>query len=239
MSLQDHLEELRTRIIRIAIIIFVSFGVCYNFGDVISEILLAPLREALNGDTGQIVYLGILDKVLSQFQVAFWSSLLFSSPLWFYQLWKFIRPGLYYSEVRIVRPFIFVSFVLFCAGVAFGYFLVFPFTFEMLLNFGVQDIKASISLKEYLVLSSKILVFLGVIFQLPNLLMILGFMGLVTKQSLRSWRRYVYVGFIVLSAMLTPPDVITQIGLSIPLVFLYELGILAVAFVVHPIIEKE
>ncbi|MDD0853510.1 twin-arginine translocase subunit TatC [Halobacteriovorax sp. GB3] len=243
MTLVEHLEELRGRLIKVVIILTISFFVCYGVGDQISELLLQPLRNALSGSgkdaLGEVVYLGILDKVLSQFQVAFWTSVIVSSPFWFYQLWKFIKPGLYEYEVKATRPFIFVGFIFFALGICFGYFLVFPLTFETLMNFGVSDVTAQISLKEYLVLTSKVLVFLGFLFQLPNVLLILGFMGLVTKQSLRNMRRYVYVGFAVISAVLTPPDIITMMGLWIPLTFLFEIGILAVSLIVHPYIERQ
>jgi len=240
MTLTEHLEELRSTMIRVVIILGVSFVVCYGFGERISEFLLSPLRSALTSETGgQVVYLGLLDKVLSQFQVAFWTSIILSSPIWFFQIWKFIKPGLYDYEIKAVRPFLFVGFVLFWLGVSFGYFLVFPLTFETLMQFGVGDVTATISLKDYLVLASKVLVFLGVIFQLPNVLLILGFMGLVTKQSLRKMRSYVYVGFAVLSSVLTPPDVITMMGLWVPLVALFEVGILAVALVVHPYLARQ
>ncbi len=238
MSLVEHLEELRSTMVKVVAILAISFIVCYAQADVISEMLLTPLRGALKNEGGQVIYLGLLDKVLSQFQVAFWSSVIVSSPLWFWQLWKFIKPGLYDHEAKGVRPFFLVGFVLFWLGIAFGYFLVFPLTFETLMGFGVSNVTATISLKEYLVLASKVLVFLGIIFQLPNLLLILGFMGLVTKYSLRSVRSYVYVGFAALSAILTPPDVITMLGLWLPLTVLFEVGILAVALVVHPYLER-
>src|SRR5690606_4907848 len=140
---------------------------------------------------------------------------------------------------KVVRPFIFLGFLLFIAGVAFGYFLVFPLTFKVLMDFGVQDVAATISLKDYLVTTSKILVLLGLVFQLQNILLILGFMGLVTKYALRDKRRYIYVGFAVLSAVLTPPDPYTMMAMWIPLVCLFEVGILAVAFVVHPWLERK
>ncbi len=238
MSVVEHLEDLRKMLVRVVIILFASFIVSYSFGDNISEFLLRPLRIVLGEQKGDLVYLGLLDKVLSQFQVAFWSAILISSPFWFYEVWRFVRPGLYDHEIKAVRPFIFVGFALFLFGVAFGYYLVFPLTFETLMNFGVQNVTATINLKEHLVLTSKVLVFLGIIFQLPNLLLILGFMGIVTKYSLKGMRRYVYVILAFLSAILTPPDVITMLGLWLPLVLLYELGILSVSLIVHPYLAK-
>lgn len=240
MTLTEHLEELRNTLIKIVVILGGAFFICYGQGEYISEFLLMPLRESLSdGKMGKVVYLGLLDKVMSQLQVAFWTSIILSSPLWFYQLWKFVKPGLHEHEIKAVRPFLVVGFFFFCLGVSFGYFLVFPLTFETLLSFGVQNVEATISLKDYLVLASKVLVFLGLVFQLPNLLLILGFMGLVTKYSLREMRRYIYVGFAVLSAMLTPPDPYTMLGLWIPLVFLFEIGILAVALIVHPYLARQ
>ncbi len=239
MTLTEHLEELRKTLINVVIILGVSFFVCYGQGEYIAEFLLQPLRASLQGENaGQIVYLGLLDKVMSQLQVAFWTSIIVSSPFWFYHIWKFVKPGLHSHEIKAVRPFLLVGFIFFCLGVCFGYFLVFPLTFETLLSFGVKNVTATISLKEYLILSSKVLVFLGLVFQLPNVLLILGFMGLVTKYSLREMRRYIYVGFAVLAAMLTPPDPYTMLGLWIPLVFLFEIGILAVAVVVHPYLAR-
>lgn len=238
MSFVDHLDELRTRLIRAVIIIFVGFFVCYHFGADITGFLLGPLQEAV-GDQGKIVYLGVLDKVLAQFQLAFWCSLILTSPFWFYQVWLFIRPGLYDNEIRVIRPFLLVGLILFWLGILFGYYLVFPFAIETLLDFGVDYLEATLDFKTYLVLSSKVLVFLGVLFQLPNIMVILGFMEIVTKYSLRSIRRYVYVAFAVVSAMLTPPDIITMMGIWVPLICLYEVGILAVAFIVHPYLRKK
>lgn len=239
MSLTEHLEELRRTVIRVVFILALSFALSYSFGDMLSEILLSPLRSALDIGGGKVVYLGLLDKVLSQLQVAFWTSVIISSPLWFYEVWRFIKPGLYEYEVKAVRPFIVVGFLLFAAGVSFGYFAVFPLTFQTLLGFGVSNVEATLSLKDYLVLSSKVLVLLGLLFQLPNVLLILGFMGVVTKQSLRKMRNYVYVGLAAASAVLTPPDPMTMLALWVPMVLLFELGIWAVALIVHPYLARQ
>jgi sec-independent protein translocase protein TatC len=238
MSLTEHLEELRSRVIRVALILIISFLVCYGFGDKLQEYLLMPLRNALGATQGKVVFLGLLDKILAQFQLAFWSSIILSSPLWFRELWLFIKPGLYEKEAKMIRPFMFVGLLLFTAGVSFGYFIVFPYTFETLMSFGVGEVEATISLRDYIVLASKVLVFLGILFQLPNLMLILGFMGVVDRKMLASSRRYVIAGAAVLSAIMTPPDVITQIALLIPIVALYEIGIWAVALIVEPFKKK-
>lgn len=239
MPLVDHLEELRKRVIRILIILLVSFMATYSQGDKIGEFLLVPLRKAL-GTEGKIVYIGLFDKVFSDLQVSFWTSILISSPLWFYQIWAFIRPGLHDKEVKVIRPFLFSGFFLFTGGILFGYYVLFPLTFQVLTQVGVKDVQAMISLKDYLSLSSKVLVVLGLIFQLPILLLILGFMGLVTKYSLRNMRRYIYVGLSIFAAVITPtPDPFTMMILWVPLILLFEIGVLAVALIVHPYLEKQ
>lgn len=239
MTLTDHLEELRKRLIRIVIILVLGFLVTYSQGERIAEFLLAPLRSAM-GSSGKIVYLNLFDKVISDFILSFWSSILLTCPFWFYQIWAFVRPGLHDKEVKVIKPFIFAGFMLFIAGILFGYYGLFPLTFQVLMQSGVKDVEAMISLKEYLSLASKVLVVLGLIFQLPVIMLILGFMGLVTKYSLRNLRRYIYVGLAIFSAVITPtPDPFTMMILWVPLILLYEIGVLAVAWIVHPYLERK
>jgi sec-independent protein translocase protein TatC len=239
MSLVEHLGELRTRMIRILVILIAAFVLCYGYSTRIQEFLLVPLRAAI-GTGGKVVFTGLLDKVLAELQIAFWSSVFFSSPLWFRELWLFIRPGLYDSEVKAIRPFLFVGFVLFVAGAAFGYYVIFPFTFKTLVSAGVTNVEAMLNLQDYLLLASKVLVFLGLLFQLPNVIVILGFMGLVTKYSLREIRRYVAVGSAVAAAVITPtPDVLSMMCVWLPMMVLYEIGIIAVALIVHPYLRRK
>lgn len=238
MSFIEHLEELRTRLIRVLVILVVSFGVCYYFSTNIQDFLLAPLRDAL-GTQGKVIFTGLLDKVLAEFQIAFWSSVFLASPFWFREVWLFIRPGLYPKEIKAIRPFIFVGFALFLLGVSFGYYVIFPFTFKTLITSGVQNVEAMLNLHDYLLLSSKALVCLGLLFQLPNVVVILGLMGLVTKYSLRSMRRYLAVAFAVVAAIVTPtPDILSMMCVWIPMMVLYEIGIIAVALIVHPHLKK-
>ena len=239
MTFMDHLEELRTRLIRIVIILVVSFAICYNFSSQISEFLLVPLRAAI-GTEGRVIFTGLFDKVMAEFQISFWACVFFASPFWFREAWLFIKPGLYQKEINAVLPFIVVGFFLFLSGVAFGYYVVFPFTFKTLVTYGVANVEAMLNLQEYLLLASKILVFLGLLFQLPNVILILGFMGLVTKYSLRSWRRYTAVIFAVVAAIVTPTtDVLSMMVVWLPMMVLYEIGILGVAWIVHPYLKRK
>jgi sec-independent protein translocase protein TatC len=239
MTFMEHLEELRVRLIRTVVILVVSFSICYSYSSAISEFLLIPLREAL-GSSGKVIFTGLFDKVMAELQIALWSSIFFASPFWFREAWLFIKPGLYEKEVSAIRPFIVVGFLLFLCGASFGYYILFPFTFKTLMSYGVQNVEAMLNLQEYLLLASKILVFLGLLFQLPNIILIMGFMGLVTKYSLRSWRRYMAVIFAVASAIITPTtDILSMMSVWIPMMVLYEIGILAVAWIVHPYLHKK
>jgi sec-independent protein translocase protein TatC len=238
MSFVEHLEELRNSIIKCIVILSLGFFVAYSLGAQITEILLTPLRFVLKAHNGSIVYLGLFDKVVSELQLALWADIILTSPLWFYQIWRFISPGLHPHEKKAVKPFVILGFFLFCIGVCFGYFVLFPFFFNLLIEYGVKDVYATIALKEYLITAVKVLFFLGIIFQVPNVLLILGMMGIVTKQSLRSVRRYVYVILAVAAAIFSPPDVLSMMAVWVPLCVLYEIGIVAVALVVHPYLAR-
>ena len=239
MSFWDHVEELRKMFMRIVIILVAAFCLTTYFADNITEFLLAPLRATLS-DTkaGVIVYHGIFEKTLVQLDVSIWWAIMFSSPLWFYQVWTFIRPGLHAYEIKAVKPFMIFGWLLFISGMAFGYYFVFPFAFKFLSMYGVTNVEANINLRDYVSMASQILLFLGLLFQFPNILLILGFMGIVTKQWLRKFRRYVYVGLAVLAAVFSPADVMSMIAVWVPLCVLYEVGIILVALIVHPYLRK-
>lgn len=239
MSFWEHVEDLRRMFMKIAIILVVAFCATTFFADDITEYLLSPLRATLaDSKDGVIVYHNIFEKTLVQLDVSIWWAIMFSSPLWFYQVWSFIRPGLHQHEIRAVRPFMIFGWLLFIGGMAFGYYIVFPFAFKFLSMYGVTNVEANISLRDYVSMASQILLLLGVLFQFPNILLILGFMGLVTKQVLRKFRRYVYVGLAVIAAIFSPADVMSMLAVWIPLCVLYELGIILVAWIVHPYLQR-
>jgi sec-independent protein translocase protein TatC len=234
MSFWEHLEELRKIVMRIVWIFVIAFAFTCIYVDDITEILLRPLRMALIiNNSGTIVYHSIFEKAWVQVDVSLMWAIIISSPLWFYQIWKFIRPALHPHEVRAIRPFMILGWFLFLAGMAAGFFVM-PYAINFLAKLGVGGVTANINLRDYVTNISYILLFLGLIFQFPNVLMILGFMGIVTKYTLRSFRRYVYVGLSLFAAIFSPPDVISMLSIWIPLCFLYEIGVLAVTFIVHP-----
>lgn len=239
MNFWEHLEEFRKTVIRIVVILIIAFVATSYYVDEITEWLLLPLRNSLHTThSGIIVYHSIFEKAWVQVDVSIWWAIMISAPLWFYQVWKFIKPGLYPHEIRAVRPFMFLGFFLFLGGMIFGYYVAFPFVFNLLSRLGVGNVEANINLRDYITSSSQILLFLGIIFQFPNLLMILGFMGIVTKQMLRKFRRYIYVGLSIVSAIFSPPDVISMISVWIPLCVLYEVGVISVAWIVHPYLSR-
>jgi sec-independent protein translocase protein TatC len=239
MSFWEHVEELRKVLMRIGIILVVAFCITTFYVDDITEFLLAPLRATLSEThAGVIVYHSIFEKTLVQVDVSIWWAIMFSSPFWFLQIWSFIRPGLHEHEAKAVKPFLIFGWFLFIAGMAFGYYVAFPFGFKFLSSYGVTDVQANISLRDYVSMASQILLMLGVLFQFPNILLILGFMGLVTKQVLRKFRRMVYVGLAVLAAVFSPPDIMSMMAVWIPLCILYEIGIILVAWIVHPYLHR-
>lgn len=242
MGLEDHLGELRTRVIRIGIILVVSFFICFGFGQEIADFLLSPLRQALSeiyGKSDDIKMLSVLDGALSKFQIALWAGVILSSPVWFHQIWLFIRPALYPKELKVVRPFLFVGFLLFALGVCFGYFLVFPYGFVALMSMGPEGVGDMIDMRSHLLLSVKALVFLGFMFQIPNIMLILGLIEIITVKKLNEWRRYVYVVFAFLAAFFTPPDLFTMGALWVPLVILFELGTIGVWLFAAPYVKRK
>ena len=236
MTLVEHLDDLRKCVIRVLISVVLGFSAAYYFAEPITYFLLGPLIKVVGKQS--IVYLSIFDKVTVQFHLAFVAGAIISSPLWFWQVWVFIRPALHDAEKKVIRPFLVLGFFLFWSGVSFTYYIVLPFAIKMFTSFGLSDIQANIDMKEFILVTIKIMFFMGLLFQLPMAMIIMGFMGIVTKQSLRAMRRYIYVIFTVLAAVLTPPDVISQLIMLLPLIFLFELGIIFVALIVHPYLHK-
>jgi sec-independent protein translocase protein TatC len=224
MTLMDHLGELRDRLIRCVIAALVGFVVCFAFRKELFYIQMKPLLDVLPPES-HLIYTSLPEAFFTYIKVALVAGLFLVSPYIFYQIWRFISPGLYKQERKYIIPISFLSALCFVGGALFGYFIVFPFTFEFFMGYADELIKPMPSLREYFSFSLKLLLAFGLIFELPMFIFFLARLGLVTAATLREVRGYAIVMFFVAAAILTPPDVITQLLMAGPLIILYEISI--------------
>ena len=227
-TLIDHLEELRKRIILASIGIFVGLGIAWSQTDRIMDWIRLPIAPYL--PQGGLIFTGVMDKFMSHIKVAMLASFIISCPWWMYQIWKFISPGLYKHERRYAAFFIIFGSLLFLGGVAFVYFLVYPAAFQFLMTFGGSTDKPMISINEYLSFFLSTTVMFGAAFELPLILTVLALLGVIDAEFLRKKRRYAIVLLAVVSAIITPPDLISMLMMLVPLIALYETGILIIHF---------
>ena len=185
---------------------------------------MRPLLSVMPPDE-KLIYTGLPEAFFTYLKVAFLAGLFLAVPVIVYQLWMFIAPGLYDREKRFVLPIVFLSSVFFLGGALFGYFVVFPFGFKFFMGFASDAIKPLPSVKEYLSFSSKLLFAFGVVFELPLFVTFLAKLGIVDVPFLKAKRKYAILLFFVFAAILTPPDVITQVLMAGPLILLYEVSI--------------
>jgi sec-independent protein translocase protein TatC len=219
-----HLEELKTRLTRSLIAIGVGFVVCYIFKEKLFWALTLPLAAVLPDDSSMI-FTALPEAFFTYLKVSFFASILLVSPYILYQLWKFVSPGLYASEKKYVTPFVVFSTIFFLGGSLFAYYVVFPFGFKFFVGFGNDFMRPMLSLREYLSFSMKLLIAFGIIFELPIFMFFLAKIGLISSQTLRRKRKYAILLVFVIAAFFTPPDVVTQGLMAIPLLILYEISI--------------
>jgi len=220
-----HLEELRKRLIACAIAVGFGFVIAYTFSERLFQVLILPLKAVLpEGD--RLIFTNLPEMFFTYLKTGFIGGILLVAPYIFYQLYLFIAPGLYQQEKKYLFPFVFFSTILFLGGAFFGYFVVFPFGFKFFIGFANENIQALPSVKQYFSFSSKLLFAFGAVFELPVVIFFLAKMGLVTPAFLRQKRKYAILLTFVASAILTPPDVITQLMMAGPLIILFEIGII-------------
>ena len=229
--LLDHLIELRRRLLWCLAVLAVAFGFSLYFARPIFGFLVQPLVRA---GQGKIIYTQIFEAFFVEIKVAFFAALMISFPIIASQLWMFVAPGLYSKEKRAFLPFLLLTPFLFLTGAALAYYVAMPLALHFLLSYqgnigGIQQ-TALPGVGNYLDFSTRFIFGFGVAFLLPVLLMLLERAGLVTRQQLKRGRRYAIVVAFVIAAVLTPPDVVSQLLLAVPLVLLYEVSLVAIWF---------
>jgi len=221
----SHLEELRKRLITCFIAVGIGFVVSFGFKERLFKILVQPLIKVMKeGET--LIYTGLPEAFFTYLKVAFLTGLIVASPIILYQFWMFVAPGLYKNERRMMAPIVVLSSFFFIGGALFGYFVVFPWGFKFFLGFATETIRPLPSMREYFGFSAKLLLAFGLVFEMPLVLTFLARLGIVSVPFLKKNRKYAILLFFTGAAILTPPDVITQIMMALPLMLLYEVSII-------------
>ena len=232
--LLDHLIELRNRLMKCILALGISFAVCLYFADDIFGFLVRPLTSAFPAGEGKLIYTKLYEAFFVQLKVALFAAFFVSFPILANQLWAFVAPGLYAKEKKAFLPFLIATPVLFTLGAAMAYFVVMPMAFHWFLGFegevGGLKQEALPAIGDYLSLVMQFILAFGVSFLLPVLLMLLNRAGIVTREQLAKARRYVIVGIFALAAVITPPDVVSQLLLATPLIVLFEGSLLLMRF---------
>lgn len=227
-SLIEHLLELRSRLIKSLAALIVGFVVSYFFSKQIYAFISAPLRAVLPPGS-HLIFTSVPEVFVTYVKLSFLAGFFLALPVILYQFWAFVAPGLYQHERRLFFPLLFASVFLFFTGAAFAYYFVFPTAFHFFIGFGGGDITAMPAVKDYLSLSITFLVSFGAAFQIPVLIVVLTYIGLVSVDTLKRGRRYALLACFVVAAVLTPPDVFSQFMLAVPMYLLFELGLLFAA----------
>ena len=232
--LLDHLIELRTRLVRSVIALALAFGVCLYFAEDIFGFLVRPLTAAFPPGEGRLVYTKLYEAFFVELKVALFAAFFVSFPIIANQLWAFIAPGLYAREKKAFLPFLIATPILVTAGASLAYFVVMPTAFRWMIGFqgmrGGLKLEALPSTGDYLALVMQFILAFGISFLLPVLLLLLNRAGIVTRQQLSGARRYVIVAITALAAVITPPDVVSQLMLAIPMLLLFEGSLLFMWF---------
>lgn len=218
LSLVGHLEELRSRLIKTVVFVLVCFFGAYAFVDALLPVLIAPV--------GRLVFIAPQEAFVARIKIAFFVGLFIASPFILYQAWQFVSGGLNEREQKYIRIFGPLSFVFFVLGVCFCYFIITPISVKFLLGFSCELMEPMITVSKYISFVGTLTLMFGVVFELPLVTLFLTKIGVVTPTFLMEKRKQAIVIMFVLSAVLTPPDVITQCFMAVPLFLLYELGII-------------
>ncbi|RPJ04365.1 MAG: twin-arginine translocase subunit TatC [Deltaproteobacteria bacterium] len=225
LPLTSHLQELRKRLVLSFIAIGVGFILCYAFSDTLFAVIAKPLIKVMPTG-GTLVFTSVAEAFFTYMKVGFIGGLILVSPFVLYQVWAFVAPGLYQHERRYVIPFVLGGSFFFALGIFFAYSVALPYGFKFLLGFSTDFIKPFPSMKEYLSFTMKFLLAFGLVFEFPVVLVLLARIGVIDSKTLSRHRKYAILLIFVFAAVMTPPDLISQVLMALPLMALYELSIL-------------
>ena len=243
----SHLAELRQRLIHSFIFLIIFFVICYFFSEYIYGFLVDPFAQAVKDDNSnrRLIFTALQETFLTYLKVSFFTAFFVTCPYILMQIWKFVAPGLYKHEKKAIMPYLILTPILFFLGGMLVYYLIMPLAIKFFLSFESTGaytnlpIQLEAKVNEYLSLVMKLIFAFGISFQLPVVLSLLARIGVVDSNFLRTRRKYVVVIIFATAAILTPPDPITQIGLAIPLLILYELSIFSVNLIEKKKLEQE
>jgi sec-independent protein translocase protein TatC len=228
MPFLDHLEELRWRILKALIAVFIITIICFTFSDSLLEILLFPGQHI--DPPIKLQVLKVQTKFMVKLEIALIAGIIFSLPVIFYQIWMFVAPGLLKNEIKILPVITFSVALCFLVGVIFAYFVIIPYALYFFIQLGPVEIESNIALDFYIGFILRIMVAFGIVFELPTLSFLFTKLGLLTPVFMKKYRRYAIVGAFIIGAILTPPDPMTQLFLALPLIVLYEVSIFISSF---------
>ncbi len=223
-DLKPHIADLRKRLVISVLALIVAFFTCFYFYEPILKWMMIPVEAVLPPGT-QMIAIEIQETFFTALKVSFFSAFIVSMPIIFWQFWLFMSPGLYDHEKMLVIPFVFFATLMFLVGSSFAYYVVVPFGFDFLINFGSAVVTVLPSIGKYVGFFTKLLFGFGIAFELPVITFFLAKIGLVDDQMLKDFFKYAVVLIFVFSALLTPPDVLTQFLMAGPLIFLYGVSI--------------
>ncbi|MGJ0355625.1 twin-arginine translocase subunit TatC [Aliarcobacter cryaerophilus] len=236
-DLKPHIADLRKRLVISSITVVIMFFACFSFYEPILEWMMAPVKHALPAGTSMIA-VEIQETFFTAMKVAFFGGFIISLPVIFWQLWLFLAPGLYDHEKKLVVPFVFFATLMFLLGASFAYYIVVPVGFDFLIAFGNSVVSVLPSIGKYVGFFTKLLIGFGIAFELPVITFFLAKIGLVNDQILKDFFRYAVVLIFIVAAVLTPPDVISQVLMAAPLLILYGVSIY-IAKVFNPAQKEE
>ena len=236
-DLKPHIADLRKRLTISTITVVVMFFACFSFYEPILEWMMAPVKHALPAGTSMIA-VEIQETFFTAMKVAFFAGFIISLPVIFWQLWLFLAPGLYDHEKKLVVPFVFFATLMFLLGASFAYYIVVPIGFDFLIAFGNSVVSVLPSIGKYVGFFTKLMIGFGIAFELPVITFFLAKIGIVNDQMLKDFFRYAVVLIFIISAILTPPDVISQVLMAAPLLILYGVSIY-IAKVFNPAQKEE